>query len=206
MQRTFTVPYFEKDVLWHDEDYTVVIGANGVGKTLLLNEMMKYCDKAGISYNHYNAIEALQDAPFLIDESEDDDIILACRMMQKISHDFDEDVKRWAVVYGVDPEDPAMLRHTLKMAGNGYTRMFIMTVLAARNPAAGYYFLDLPETSLHIMLMRRIAEYLMGNFRHMKFVFATHSPEIFASFEMDHNGEEEQKHVICLPENFMEPA
>jgi AAA15 family ATPase/GTPase len=81
--------------------------------------------------------------------------------------------------------------------------MFIMTVLAARQPHAGYYFLDLPETSLHVMLARKIVEYLMGNFCHMKFVFATHSTEI-ASFEMDHNGEEEQKYVICLPENYLE--
>lgn len=207
MQQTFVVPFIEKTVLWHNEDATLVIGANGAGKTLLLGEMMKWCDIQGISYNHYNAMEALYDAEFLINESDDTDIIMACRMMSEIAHDFDEDVKRWATVYkggACGYDDPALLRHVLSMSGNGYTRMFIMTVLAVRNPSAAYYFIDMPETSLHIMLLRRISSYLMENFRHMKFVFATHSPEVFASLELEHDSEEEKRRIISLPEDFLE--
>lgn len=207
MQQIFKVPFIDKSVLWHNEDATLVIGMNGAGKTLLLGEMMAWCDKSGISYNHYNAMEALYDAEFLINDSDDNDVIMACKMMSEISHDFDEDVKRWATVYNGGKcgyDDPALLRHVMSMAGNGYTRMYIMTVLAVRNPAAAYYFIDMPETSLHIMLMRRIAEYLMHNFRYMKFVFATHSPEVFASMDLEHGSEEEKRHIISLPEDFLE--
>lgn len=209
MSVVMTVPHFG-DVEWHQEDATYVIGANGVGKTLLLNEMMGYCDKKGISYNHYDAITALHHADFLIEESDDIDIILSCRAMAKMSRDFADDIARWADVKGckVDYMDNAeLLRYVLQMCGNGYTRMFIMTVLAMRNQGAGYYFMDLPETSLHIMLMRVIAEYLMHNFPHMKFVFATHSPELLCSLEEWHDSDgNNSTKLISLPENYIVKA
>ncbi len=206
MQTTFDVPHFAK-ITWHHEDVTYIIGPNGVGKTLLLNEMMDYCDRNGINYNHYDAITALRHADFLINDSDDMDIILSCRFMAELSYDFAEDVKRWASVMGYPDgkgdymEDPKVLRHVLSVCGNGYTRMFIMTVLAMRNPSAGYYFMDLPETSLHIMLMRKIADYLMAHFQHMKFVFATHSPEMLASLPGVWDGENKTK-LINLPEDY----
>lgn len=206
MQQMFKIPFIEKTVLWHNEDVTVLIGPNGSGKTLLLGEMMSWCDARGISYNHYNAVEALYDADYLINTSSDDEIIFACRMMCDISYDFVADINRWSAVFngGTSRDDPALLRHVLAMSGAGYTRMFIMTVLAVRNPGAGYYFIDMPETSIHLMLLSKIATYLMGNFRYMKFVFATHSPEVFASFGHEAFCKEQNRFVISLPEDFLE--
>jgi predicted ATPase len=207
MSIILTVPHFG-DVIWHQEDTTYVIGGNGTGKTLMLHEMMDHCDKKGINYNFYDAITALSLAEYLIDESEDMDVIMSCRAMAALSYDFAEDCKRWATVKGCEVdymENAELLRHVLHLCGNGYTRMFIMTVLAMRNPGAGFYFMDLPETSLHVMLMRKIAEYLMHHFPHMKFVFATHSPELLCSLE-DWYGDSKERNatkLISVPEDYL---
>ena len=67
---TLNVPHFSK-VKWHNEDLTYIIGENGVGKTLLMNEMMAWCDSKDYAYAHYYAPSALSEANDLIDNSDD---------------------------------------------------------------------------------------------------------------------------------------
>ena len=212
MESIIAVPHFQS-VKWYHKDITCIIGGNGTGKTLLLHEMMRWCDKNGINYAHYDAIDTFVYADELIHDSDDMDVILSCRMMAEISHDFAEDIQRWACVrngYSAKDkekymEDAALLRYVLEMCGNGYTRMFLMTVMAVRNPTAQYYFMDMPETSLHVMLMRRIAEYLLHNIPNMKFVMTTHSPEVFCTVS-PYVSEDEKFKVISLPAAYFDPA
>ena len=209
MESIISVPHFQS-VKWYHKDITTIIGGNGTGKTLLLHEMMRWCDKKGINYVHYDAITALYLAEELIYDSDDNDVILSCRMMADMSQDFSEDIQRWAKVKtgvtdsAIYMNDVDLLRHVLSLCGNGYTRMFVMTVLAVRNPSAQYYFMDMPETSLHFMLMRAISEYLLSNIPSMKFVMTTHSPELYCSLS-PYGSEDEKFKVISLPEAYFEP-
>lgn len=189
MKHTFKIPYLEKEVDWYMRDDTYVIGYNGSGKTLLLKEMMKWCDDHGYDYIHYDAIYALDEFEYYL-EGNDDDIALATKMMCEVYLDFEDDLSAWlkSMLHEVnDVELKAYddfiskidcIKKIIGMSGNGYKRIFVILMKALEKPHGNFYFLDLPETSLHIMIAREITRFLMHNFDHMKFVIATHSPEV----------------------------
>lgn len=206
MIQNITIPKINKDIAWENGDYTFIIGQNGTGKTLLMNGMMEWCDSNNVEYIHYDALTALSYAKQLIDESEDDAIILACKMMSELSLDFIDDIKAWSSTkgYKVDQTDQYMkdaelLRHVLHLAGNGYTRLFIITITAINSPTAGYYFLDMPETSLHVHLAKKVTDYIMYHFKFMKLVVVTHSPEMLNDYNMY---VEPNDNIISLPEAY----
>jgi ABC-type transport system involved in cytochrome c biogenesis ATPase subunit len=186
MKVHFTIPYLNTPVDWNNGERTYIIGLNGSGKTLLLNEMMQWCEDNNYSYNHYYAMSALQEAPYYIANAKDDDIALACKWMAEFSFDFKDDIQGWAKhkngntfdQIGDYMRDVDLLRDVLGMCGAGYTRMFVMFIKALENPDADYYFLDLPETSLHLNIAERITDLLMHHCEYTKFVVATHSPEV----------------------------
>lgn len=174
----FTLPYLGTPVAWNNNDRTYIIGYNGTGKTLLLNEMRAWCDEKNYTHVSYDAVTALSEAAWYIDNASDDVIKLSCRKMLEFSYDFNDDINGWAKALKKDPDDPELLRHVLGMCGAGYTRMFLMMAKAYSQPEADYYFLDLPETSMHIHLAEKITDFLMHHFEYTKFVIATHSPEV----------------------------
>lgn len=194
-----TIPYIDREVEWHNGNLTNIIGMNGAGKTLLLQEMMDYCDTNGITYVTYNAITALNDAKYILEYGNDEDIIYAAKMMMHLSIDFKDDMFCWAKAMNGHSFDNMgdyrnnikIVKHVLSMCGAGYTRLFVITHNAVKAMGADYYFLDLPETSLHINLARHLTDYLLMNFKYTKMVMATHSPEV-VSFHLD------REHLISL--------
>lgn len=184
----FIIPHVNIPVVWKNTNKTYIIGMNGSGKTLLLHTMMDWCNDNDFTYCHYNAFTALSEADYYIENSADVDIIYACKMMSELSLDFSDDISGWAKHknggtfdnIGDWTKDADLLRMVLSMCGVGYTRMFVMVIKAIQNPTADYYFLDLPETSLHLHLSQVIVNFLMKNFEYMKFVVTTHSPEVIS--------------------------
>lgn len=207
------IPYINEKVQWNNGDLTYIVGANGSGKTLLMEAMMDWCDDMGYTYAHYDAISALSEAKYLIDQATDDDIIYACKMMCKISIDFRDDIAVWAKAgnnhtleqIGDYMQDHILLRNVLSMAGTGYTRFFVLTMKAILNPAANYYFLDLPETSLHPHLAKQISKYLMAMFPYMKIVITTHSPQILDRMYKE-DGSLDMDNIIELPTGYIKEA
>lgn len=210
-QMVFTIPYLNKKVAWNNGDRTYIIGYNGSGKTLLMGEMMTWCDYNNYGYIHYDAVTALSEAQDLINNSSDKDVIHACKMMASLSIDFADDIRGWAKHKNGDSfdqigdymKDADLLRDVLRMCGNGYTRMFVMTVKAFANPTADYYFLDMPESSMHLHLAERLVAYIMHNFEYMKVVITTHSPEIVKDVWND-DGSRNYHDIIELPTGYIE--
>mgnify|MGYP002639856336 CR=1 FL=1 len=209
MCETITIPHIDKTVEWQNGDCTVIVGSHGTGKTLLIEAMKSWCDEKEYEYIHYDAHSAFDDVYELIKNSDDIDIIHSCMIMSTFIKDFEDDIRVWALAKGYKEteedkyiRDPTLLRAVLRGCGTGYTRMFIFTIKAIQNPSANYYFLDLPETSLHVMVARKIITYIMSNFRHLKIVAATHSPEIMDDVyninEEYCTAEEEDSHMIDL--------
>lgn len=184
-----------RKVLWNNTNATFVIGPNGTGKTILLNMMADWAYSHNYTYNFYNALTAIDEAPALIDNASDDDIIYVCKMMSEFSMDFNDDIMGWAKAknnhtydqIGDFHQDADLLRDVLRMCGSGYTRMFVLLYLGGQDTGIDYYFLDMPETSMHMVIAQKIINILMNNFPYTKFVISTHSPEVISGNWHDNN-------------------
>lgn len=202
--QAFKLPIIATPIEWHDKNITYIIGSNGTGKTLLINQMKEWCNNNQYNYNAYDATVALQEASYFINHASDIDIKHACKKMADLSMDFKEELTKWFKEEGDDNlyiyDDVKTLRTVLELSGSGYTRLFVMTIKAISNPSADYYFLDMPETSLHISLARRISEYIYANFPYMKIVIATHSPQVIS--DVYSNAEETSYEIIELDNYF----
>lgn len=207
--QAFKLPIIATPIEWHDKNITYIIGSNGTGKTMLIDQMKEWCNNNQYNYNAYDATVALQEASYFINHASDIDIKHACKKMADLSMDFKEELSRWFKEEGDDDlyiyDDVKTLRTVLELSGSGYTRLFVMTIKAISNPSADYYFLDMPETSLHISLSRCIADYIYSNFPYMKVVIATHSPQVIS--DVFSNAEEASCEIIELDKYFaVEPT
>ena len=189
MSILYKLPEFlpSNEVLWQEGDYTFVVGPNGSGKTLLLNKMAEWAESHNYSYSFYDAMTSLELAPILMEQASDEDIIFVAKMFMEFSGDFKDDVFNWTKAkngHTVDQIGPIggdadLLREIFKMSGSGYSRLFVMLYMAIdEGMGTEYYFLDMPEASLHIHLARYVLQILMRNFPYTKFVITTHSPDI----------------------------
>ena len=203
--QAFKLPIIATPIEWYNTNITYIIGSNGTGKTMLINQMKEWCNNNQYNYNAYDATVALQEAHYLIEHASDIDIKHACKKMADLSMDFKDELTNWFKEKKDDDdtylfEDVKTLRTVLELSGSGYTRLFVMTIKAISNPSADYYFLDMPETSLHISLSRCIADYIYSNFPYMKIVIATHSPQVISNVYS--NAEESAYEIIELDKYF----
>lgn len=205
----FKLPIISSPIVWHNTNNTYIIGSNGTGKSMLINQMKEWCNNNQYNYNAYDATVALTEAYYLIQHASDIDIKHACKKMADLSMDFKDELTNWFKEKGDDNlyiyDDVKTLRTVLELSGSGYTRLFVMTIKAISNPSADYYFLDMPETSLHISLARCISEYIYANFPYMKIVIATHSPQVISNVYS--NAEESSYEIIEMDKYFaVEPT
>lgn len=209
MSETLYLPVLEKSVNWLNNNYTIVVGECGSGKTHFLNAVMDWCYKDGIKVVHYDSHSILSYATDLINGCSDKILSYACAVLSSFSIDFKSDIGRWAVNKGYELDtfreyiqDCVLLREMVHCCGTGYTRMICMLILGMENPNADYYILDIPETSLHIHIQRLLLKFLMGVFYNKKFVVATHSPEILSGIASTYNINEDEN-IVSLPEMFL---
>lgn len=201
--QAFKLPIIATPIEWYNRNITYIIGSNGTGKTMLINQMKEWCNNNQYNYNKYDAMTALTEAHYFINHASDIDIKHACKKMADLSMDFKEELRRWFKEKKDDDdifEDVKTLRTVLELSGSGYTRLFVMTIKAISNPSADYYFLDMPETSLHISLARSLSNYIYSNFPYMKIVIATHSPQVISNVYS--NAEEASYEIIELDKYF----
>ena len=200
----FKLPIIATPIEWHDKNITYIIGSNGTGKTMLIDHMKEWCNNNQYNYNAYDATVALTEASYFINHASDIDIKHACKKMADLSMDFKDELTNWFKEKGDDNQyiydDVKTLRTVLELSGSGYTRLFVMTIKAISNPSADYYFLDMPETSLHISLTRSLSNYIYSNFPYMKVVIATHSPQVISNVYS--NAEESSYEIIELDKYF----
>ena len=197
--QTFNLPIIATPIEWYNMNITYIIGSNGTGKTMLIDQMKEWCNNNQYNYNAYDATVALTEAYYLIQHASDIDIKHACKKMADLSFDFKEELRRWFKEKKDDDaifEDVKTLRTILELSGSGYTRLFVMTIKAISNPSADYYFLDMPETSLHISLASIISKYIYANFPYMKIVIATHSPQVISDVYSNADEAEEASYEI----------
>ena len=204
--QAFKLPIIATPIEWYNRNITYIIGSNGTGKTMLINQMKEWCNNNQYNYNAYDATVALQGAHYLIQHASDIDIKHACKKMADLSMDFKDELSNWFKEKKDDDdifEDVKTLRTILELSGSGYTRLFVMTIKAISNPSADYYFLDMPETSLHILMARRITKYIYANFPYMKIVIATHSPQVISDvYSNTEEAEEASYEIIELDKYF----
>lgn len=204
--QAFKLPIIATPIKWYNRNITYIIGSNGTGKTMLINQMKEWCNNNQYNYNAYDATVALQEASYFINHASDIDIKHACKKMADLSIDFKDELRRWFKEKKDDDdifEDVKTLRTVLELAGSGYTRLFVMTIKAISNPSADYYFLDMPETSLHISLASCISKYIYANFPYMKIVIATHSPQVIRDvYSNTEEAEETSYEIIELDKYF----
>ena len=204
--QAFKLPIIATPIEWYNRNITYIIGSNGTGKTMLINQMKEWCNNNQYNYNAYDATVALQEAHYLIEHASDIDIKHACKKMADLSMDFKDELSNWFKEKKDDDdifEDVKTLRTILELSGSGYTRLFVMTIKAISNPSADYYFLDMPETSLHILMARRITKYIYANFPYMKIVIATHSPQVISDvYSNTEEAEEASYEIIELDKYF----
>lgn len=204
--QAFKLPIIATPIKWYNRNITYIIGSNGTGKTMLINQMKEWCNNNQYNYNAYDATVALQEASYFINHASDIDIKHACKKMADLSIDFKDELTSWVKEKKDDDdifEDVKTLRTVLELAGSGYTRLFVMTIKAISNPSADYYFLDMPETSLHISLASCISKYIYANFPYMKIVIATHSPQVIRDvYSNTEEAEETSYEIIELDKYF----
>ncbi len=203
--QAFKLPIIATPIEWYNRNITYIIGSNGTGKTMLINQMKEWCNNNQYNYNAYDATVALTEAYYLIQHASDIDIKHACKKMADLSIDFKDELGWFKEKKDDDDifEDVKRLRTILELAGSGYTRLFVMTIKAISNPSADYYFLDMPETSLHISLASCISKYIYVNFPYMKIVIATHSPQVIRDvYSNTEEAEEASYEIIELDKYF----
>lgn len=200
--QAFKLPIIATPIEWYNRNITYIIGSNGTGKSMLINQMKEWCNNNQYNYNAYDAMTALTEAYYLIQHASDIDIKHACKKIADLSMDFKDELSNWFKEKDDDDifEDVKTLRTVLELSGSGYTRLFVMTIKAISNPSADYYFLDMPETSLHISLARSLSNYIYSNFPYMKIVIATHSPQVISNVYS--NAEESSYEIIELDKYF----
>lgn len=165
---------------WNDEnDYTFLVGYNGSGKTTLIKGLMKWCDSKGYSYNYHAGLSERFRLPEIIDNVSDLDLQWIAKSISDWSFDFSKDLESWANHYNVRTNDPQMIRDVFKRSGGGFQSMFMILYNGIKNPGAEYYFVEHPESSIHISNAKFIVDaVLLKRFPMSKIVISTHSPDI----------------------------
>ena len=188
------IPCKDDPIEWENNDFTVIIGMNGSGKTLTLNAMKEYCLERNISYCDYHAPSALKDYENRISAATPDNILFTIKALTMFSQDLDIDI--WAQHrYGRDFDflsDHELAKEVLVLAGNGYSRMVLLILNALERPQASYYFIDGIEASLHITALSHIVPFMVRFVPDKKIVLTTRSPEVFNSYLTD-----QKIHNLC---------
>ena len=151
--------------------------------------MEEYFNENNLSYITYDSMTALRNVEQYIDDLDDFTVKMTCKYISDFSMDFSSDLLAWAKHLNGDTfeniggvlNDPRTMRTVLKLSGNGYLRMAVMVSKAVKNMTAAYYLMDLPESSLHIVLARNLLAFMMKIMPYTKFVITTHSPDIIDS-------------------------
>ena len=201
MKVQFNLPEFlpMKKVNWNNNNITYIVGINGVGKTILMQQMMRWCESKNYTHNFYDSMEHYPESKIvdnMIDNSSNEDMIYTCKILCEFSYEFSQDVERWEKHFKSKGhlQDAEILRKVIHMCGSGYTRMWTMVYLGIQQVGADYYFMDMPETSVHISIVNNLLEEIMRKFQFTKIVITTHSPDVIGNrwnkdniIEMSHN-------------------
>ena len=160
-------------------DYTIIL-SNDDGKFKQIKKISDWCVSEGIHHITYNINNEIFDIEYWLQNATNEEIVIAIKMIINISFDFEKDVEKFATHYKVDLKTHEQLlecfgivKTILRLTGSGYQKLFIMFLKAIRAKNASYYFLYLPETSLHPLLAQKLLDLLLGYFKYMRIIFAT---------------------------------
>lgn len=179
MKLTFNSKGKEKTVDWVNGDYTVIVADETDSKREVLVKMIDWCNVNSFEYVTYNLDEVFDIKQYLA-ESTTFEIVSATLMIKRIFTDLDRDFDMFSKARNIQLKtvddylnNIDLVKEVLMLCGSGYTKIFIMFLKAIKAPTAGYYFLYLPETSLHFMVFQKLLELLLVYFRHLKVIFAS---------------------------------
>jgi len=186
-----TLPCQEHKIYYKEANITFFIGSNGSGKTISMNLLKDYFKKQNKTFTSYDPFTAEIDAERFAHESTDDEFFIGIQTIMSISKDFDDDIKRW-VKFETGTDDYSIhlgiCRNYITEAGSGYKKFFTMIMKYVCN-SSDYYFIEHPETSLHVALGQKILGLLFRSFGSCKFIVSTHAPEIIAEWWNDDNAD-----------------
>jgi hypothetical protein len=176
------------ELKWDNGSFTGIAGRNTDVLKHVLTVMMQWCEDKKYDYITYNIDEDFYYIDEYLKTCTVDEIAFACIILCTFSYDFDQDVTLWMdkckkpyntklniLDEFIDNVD--ILKRVLILSGSGYARLFIMIVTGLKNPNATYYFLHLPETSLHVLLVEKLISLLLRVFPQMKIVFSSNDAE-----------------------------
>jgi hypothetical protein len=165
-------------------DYTIILSVND-DKFRQIKKLSEWCITEGIQHVTYNLNNEIFDIEYWLKNATTEEIVRATRMIINVSSDFEKDVENFEAHYKVKLKTKAQLlecigivKTILRLTGSGYQKLFIIFLKAIQSKNASYYFLYLPETSLHQMLAEKVLDLLLGNFKYMRIIFATNLERI----------------------------
>jgi len=173
----------ERSISWDNDNYTIIVADKTDSKRNVLMRMIEWCNSQSFEYITYNVDEIL-DLEYWLENSTPFEIVSVTFMMKKIFFDFD-DFEKFEKARNITLKNPDdyienidFVKDILRICGSGHSKIFIMFMKAIKNPTAGYYFLYLPETSLHYMVFEKLMSILLGYFVNMKIIFASNSDRL----------------------------
>ena len=181
------LPAMGTEVLWDNKDKTYIYGRNGSGKTMLLNGMMDYCADNNVTYAHYDAEVSLSEIDHYLTK-DPLNIAYAILSLGNFLDNFRDDVRRH-LIHRANIKYPHCdideyiteidtLKEFIRLTGDGHSRLFVMIMKIISNPLASYYFLDLAETSLHLIVLGKLIPFIAREAPYMKIVLTTHNPSL----------------------------
>lgn len=184
-------------------DYTILLSIDDSKFKHLVN-FSKWCDSEDIPHITYN----LNNENFNIEywlENEANIIARVVKNLGIISKDFMDHFDKFAEYYDVSVstleqmvENIDVVKEVLRLTGSGYQKLFIMLLKAEKSRNASYYFLYLPETSLHPLLAEKVLDILRGCFKYMRFVLATNLDRIYEHAPYGYELDDHKRNVICV--------
>lgn len=190
---------FESNVVWYDENISVIFGATN-NEHILLSRIIQHLVDQKTAFIVYD--QELLD----LTQHSDVDITHACKLLAHHCDAFHKQLVGWAqfdtnfvpdndVCASID-----FLRHVIdQMISETFRSMIHITLLALKNYTCGYFIIVRPESKIKKLMLQQIVGYLTKSFTHMKFVFVTDSTEIYVTSTCGDASEDYKKIVMRVP-------
>ena len=180
------IPDINKLVEFNDNQLTFVIGNSQRSKIGMTQQIAKWAESHNENHSRYDGTESIDELPEILSTISDEDIIRTCEIMSSVFIDFSDDIQGHHKAFKQNYPHTPTIKNTIKMAGSGYSKMFVLVSKIVINKPK-YMFINYLEASLHPMVAETMLKFLMSRFPSTRYILTLAENEvIYDKWEYQH--------------------